>query len=69
MERMRTEGAMENHKTPPEEIAYEHCVLCGGVTAIRRETSVSERADYIEGGGQLCPSCYRRLYRLTPVHA
>ena len=38
---------MENHKTPPEEIAYEHCVLCGGVTAIRRETSVSERADYI----------------------
>ncbi len=41
---------------------YERCVLCGAETDIRRDTPVSLRSGYIEGGGQLCRSCWQRLY-------
>ena len=41
---------------------YESCVLCGKRTGIPKMMPVSERAYYIEGSGQLCPECYRKLY-------
>ena len=40
---------------------YERCVICGSMTAVRRDTPVAERVNYIEGCGQLCAPCCRRL--------
>ena len=44
------------------ESEYETCVLCGKSTGILRSASVQSRADYVEGGGQLCQECARRVY-------
>lgn len=38
---------------------WEYCVLCGQRTGTRRAEPVQKRLFYIEGVGQLCPSCYR----------
>ena len=39
---------------------FDHCVLCGVETAYKRSTHIDMRHGYIEGAGQLCPSCYSR---------
>lgn len=44
------------------ESEYEICVLCGKPTGILCTVPVQSRADYVEGGGQLCPECARRVY-------
>jgi hypothetical protein len=36
---------------------YDHCVLCGKETVYKRSTHIDMRHGYIEGAGQLCPSC------------
>ncbi len=43
------------------ESEYEICVLCGKPTGILRTAPVQSRADYVEGGGQLCPECARKV--------
>ena len=40
----------------------ERCTLCGKVTEYTKDTPISERFGYIEGGGQLCKDCYYELY-------
>ena len=45
------------------ESEYEICVLCGKPTGILRTAPVQSRADYVEGGGQLCSECARKVYR------
>lgn len=45
------------------ESEYEICVLCGKPTGILRSVPVQSRADYVEGGGQLCPECARKVHR------
>ena len=42
---------------------YETCVLCGKPTGILQSTPVQSRADYVEGGGQLCPECAQKIYK------
>lgn len=45
-----------------ERDAEERCVLCGKGTDVPRERPISLRSCYVEGCGQLCPSCYARVY-------
>lgn len=39
------------------------CVLCGRDAGVPADMPVSERKNYVKGCGQLCESCFRRLYR------
>lgn len=45
-----------------DEEKYEICILCKCKTNIRRDTPIQERLGYIEGAGQLCERCYKKLY-------
>jgi len=38
------------------------CVSCGAETEYSKETHVNLRKYYVEGAGQLCEKCYRRIY-------
>jgi len=49
----------ENKKVAEKE--YDCCVLCGCQTSYLKDTPVSERYGYIEGGGQLCLNCFKNL--------
>lgn len=40
---------------------YESCILCGKNTGILQNTPVWGRQNYIEGCGQLCEECARKL--------
>jgi len=40
----------------------ERCVSCGNQTTVDTNTPVCYRDNYIDGAGQLCPSCFKRLY-------
>ena len=39
------------------------CVSCGKETEYEKGTPVDFRMCYIEGAGQLCPKCYKRIYK------
>lgn len=41
----------------------ERCVRCGAETEYDINYPVDMRRWYIEGSGQLCPSCYRILFQ------
>ena len=45
---------------------YEKCVLCGADTEIPITTPIEEREDYIQGCGQLCATCRRKIHRGSP---
>jgi uncharacterized protein YlaI len=38
------------------------CVLCGKETEYDKDTHIDERMWYIEGAGQLCEECWKRIY-------
>ena len=40
----------------------ELCVRCGKQTPYDQSTPVTVRRYFVEGTGQLCPDCSRRLY-------
>ncbi len=40
----------------------EFCVRCGKPTPYDQSTPVTARRYFVEGAGQLCPDCWRRLY-------
>lgn len=40
----------------------EKCVSCGKETPYTFVTSIDLRLYYIEGGGQLCEECYKKIY-------
>ena len=40
----------------------EKCVLCGKATDIPYAAPIDQRPFYIEGAGQLCEECYKRVY-------
>lgn len=42
-------------------IEYEICVSCGKLTGVPKNLIVQKREFYIEGAGQLCEKCGRRL--------
>ncbi|MFA5360576.1 MAG: hypothetical protein WC320_01200 [Candidatus Paceibacterota bacterium] len=39
----------------------DRCVVCGEETRYFKDTPISLRFGYIEGAGQLCPSCWKDL--------
>ena len=41
---------------------FECCVICGKPTEYRIDTPIGKRERYIEGAGQLCRECFRKLY-------
>ncbi|WP_195539295.1 hypothetical protein [Eubacterium maltosivorans] len=41
--------------------AFETCVLCGKKTHIPIDTPIAARQGYVEGSGQLCPACYKKI--------
>lgn len=43
------------------ESEYETCVLCHRQTDVLKSELISRRRYYIEGEGQLCPDCARKL--------
>lgn len=45
-----------------EEKQYEQCVLCRKITDIPIELAIDYRAFYLEGAGQLCYNCFKKLY-------
>lgn len=38
------------------------CVICGADTPYRFSTPISEREFYVEGSGQICIKCHRKIY-------
>ena len=47
---------------PIKRKGYESCVLCRRLTNVPTTRPIDLREHYIEGAGQLCPECYRKLY-------
>lgn len=48
-------------KNEPE-VEKEKCVLCGEQTNVPINENIENRAFYVEGAGQLCESCYNKVY-------
>jgi hypothetical protein len=40
----------------------EKCVSCGEDTPYRLNENIFNRYHYVEGAGQLCETCYNRIY-------
>jgi len=40
----------------------ELCVSCSKETEYFIDMNIEYRKYYVEGGGQLCPECYERIY-------
>lgn len=45
-----------------ERFDKEKCVSCNEVTPYTKNTHITERHYYVEGGGQLCKECYTEIY-------
>jgi len=43
-------------------IEMENCVSCGEETRVPKILNTDARAFYVEGAGQLCESCYNKVY-------
>ena len=47
---------------------FERCVCgCDMLTGVRKDVHIDERANYVEGVGQLLPECYERIYGPSPI--
>ena len=43
---------------------YETCVTCDKVTNTPIDLHIDYRHNYVEGVGQLCPTCFNRIYHV-----
>lgn len=41
---------------------FEKCLLCGCETGVPIDQEIDSRAFYIEGAGQLCRDCHKKIY-------
>lgn len=57
---------LQRFRSQKQEIVYEKCVLCGAEIKISVTTPIEERKDYIQGCGQLCTPCRRKIHRGSP---
>lgn len=46
---------------------YEKCVCCGRCTNIPKYMHVSKRSYYVEGIGQLCNECFKKIYHDSDI--
>lgn len=44
-----------------KKIEYEKCIDCGAKTNIPKDMHIDKRLNYIEGAGQLCNECAKKL--------
>ncbi|MDP3042934.1 MAG: hypothetical protein Q8N21_00835 [bacterium] len=49
-------------KIEKSKIEHDKCVKCGGETEYPKDTRVDFREGYIEGAGQLCEDCRKKIY-------
>ncbi len=49
-------------KQDKQDKQYDCCVVCGKPTEYRKDVPIDKRERYIEGAGQLCRECFRKLY-------
>lgn len=49
-------------KIPARDKEFDKCVLCGKLTDVKKTTHIDLRPHYVEGVGQLHPSCYNQVY-------
>jgi len=54
-------GGSINYNPNPRE----KCVICNQVTQYKFNTHIETRGCYVEGCGQLCPSCYVSCYNTS----
>ena len=40
----------------------DRCVLCDEETEYTRNVPIDQRLYYVEGAGQLCGECYKKIY-------
>jgi len=40
----------------------EKCVSCGGETPYAITAPIDQRYNYVEGAGQLCAECFKKIY-------
>lgn len=50
-----------NHMSEQENV-FETCIVCKKPTKVLTLTHIAKRECYVEGAGQLCRSCYARIY-------
>jgi hypothetical protein len=43
-------------------LVTEKCVLCGKETNVPIDLHIDERKNYVEGAGQLCDECAKKVY-------
>ena len=53
----------ENEDNMSEE-EFDSCVMCGAKTKYKKSDHIDYRSGYIEGAGQLCIVCTRKLYKI-----
>jgi len=41
----------------------DNCVCCGKETEYDREAHIDFRMYYVEGAGQLCEECWKKIYK------
>ncbi|WP_302823472.1 hypothetical protein [Eubacterium callanderi] len=58
---MRRNRRKESPQIETDSPTFESCVLCGKKTHIPIDTPIAARQGYIEGTGQLCPTCYKKI--------
>jgi hypothetical protein len=45
-----------------KEVEKEDCIYCGKETEVPVNTPVDLRENYVDGAGQLCPQCFKKIY-------
>ncbi len=40
---------------------FERCIMCGKITDVPRDMPIYKRIGYMDGSGQLCLECYRKI--------
>ncbi len=53
----------EENDEPP----FERCVICGKLTAVRKDTHIDFRDNYEIGFGQMCYECHKRFTGKKPI--
>lgn len=49
------------HNSPTLDELFETCVMCGKLTDTPKNLHIDYRNGYIEGGGQTCPTCFKKI--------
>lgn len=62
MDKIRQKNKDEKN-TNQEKNKFESCVLCGQITDVPVARDIQQRECYVEGAGQLCHDCYKKVYR------